>query len=181
MKVVAIGGSPRLQGHSNYLIDQALAELASRGIETEKIVLNEYKIGPCQAHNNCGSFTECQQQDDAPAIVDKFAKAEGVIVASPTYFATISAQMKTFMDRTIFLFRHNMVPAARCAGIIAIAGRGGADEAAREMNKFFDRGQIEVLRLIGYAGPPDNKPEDQTELIEQARSLGRQMADILLV
>ena len=65
IKVVAIGGSPRLHGNTNYLIDQVLSELTSRGVETEKIVLNEYKISPCQAHENCGSFTECQQQDDA--------------------------------------------------------------------------------------------------------------------
>jgi multimeric flavodoxin WrbA len=179
MKVVAIGGSPRLQGNTNYLIDQALEELAKHGVETEKIVLNEYKIAPCQAHNNCGSFTECQQADDGRWIVKKFSEADGVIVASPVYFATISAQMKTFMDRTIFLFRHNMVPKARCAGIIAIAGRGGYEEAAKEMNKFFDRGQIKVITLKGPAGPPDSDPKSQTELIERARDMARQMAEVL--
>lgn len=72
------------------------------------------------------------------------------------------------------------MPEARCAGLISIAGRGGADEAAKELNKFFDRGQIKGFPLIGYAGPPDNKPEDQTELIERARDMARQMADILI-
>ena len=46
MKVVAIGGSPRKGGNTDYLIDQALAELKAAGIELEKIVLNEYKIAP---------------------------------------------------------------------------------------------------------------------------------------
>jgi len=83
MKVVAIGGSPRLNGNSNYLIDQVLNELASCGIETEKIVLNQYKINPCQAHDNCGELPKCLQQDDAPWILEKFSEADGVIVASP--------------------------------------------------------------------------------------------------
>ncbi len=179
MKVVAIGGSPRLQGNTNYLIDQALSELASRGIETEKIVLNEYKINPCQAHDNCGSFAECQQQDDAPWILQKFSQADGIIVASPVYFGTISAQMKTFMDRSIFLFRHNTKLKAKCAGLIAIAGRGGADEAAEELNKFFRMTDVKVFTLKGYAGPPDSDPKSQTELIRQARDMAHHMAEIL--
>ena len=66
MKVVAIGGSPRIKGNSNYLIDRVLEELSSCGIEIEKIVLNQYKIGPCQAHDNCHDVKKCLQQDDAP-------------------------------------------------------------------------------------------------------------------
>lgn len=179
MKVIAIGGSPRLHGFTNYLIDQALDELSSKGFETEKIILNEFKIAPCQAHDNCGSFKECKQQDDAPAIIEKFRSADGVIMASPVYFRTISAQMKTFMDRTIFLFRHNIVPDARCAGLIAIDGRMGADEAMKELNKFFDRGPTKVLTLEGHAGPPDSRPEENTDLIAKARNMAKQMASIL--
>lgn len=82
MKVLAIGGSPRLNGVSNYLIDQALGELASRGIETEKIVLNQYRIGFCQAHSNCASFSECQQEDDVPWILEKFATAPSSLWAT---------------------------------------------------------------------------------------------------
>lgn len=179
MKVVAIGGSPRVHGNTDYLMDQALEVFAERGFETEKIVLNNYNINPCQAHDNCGSLKECKQQDDAPWIIEKFRHADGVIMASPVYFETISAQMKTFMDRTIFLFRHKVVPEAKCAGLIAIAGRMGADEAASELNKFFKLGPTKVLTLKGYAGPPDNKPEDQSELIEKVREMAQQMADIL--
>ena len=103
MKVVAIGGSPRLQGHTNYLIDQALNELASRGIETEKIVLNEYKIGPCQAHLNCASFSECQQKDDGSWILEKFRQADGVIIASPVYFEYFGTD-KGFYGQEFFPF-----------------------------------------------------------------------------
>lgn len=136
MKVVAIGGSPRLNGNSNYLIDQVLNELASRDIETEKIVLNQYKINPCQAHDNCREQLKCLQQDDAPWILEKFSHADGVIVASPVYFGTISAQVKTFMDRSFFLFAHDIEMKAKCFGLIAIAGRGVYNEAAVELKKF---------------------------------------------
>ena len=179
MKVVAIGGSPRLQGNTNYLIDRALTELASHGIETEKIVLNEYKIGPCQAHDDCGSSEECQQRDDASWILEKYQQADGIILASPVYFATISAQMKTFMDRSIFLFRHGIKPQAKCAALIAVAGRGGAAEALEELKKFFRPTDVKVFTLEGYAGPPDSKPAEQTELINQAKDIAKQMAEIM--
>jgi multimeric flavodoxin WrbA len=65
MKVVAIGGSPRLNGNTNYLMDEALNELSKSGIETEKIVLNRYQVNPCQAHSNCRQSPKCQQEDDA--------------------------------------------------------------------------------------------------------------------
>jgi multimeric flavodoxin WrbA len=180
MKVVAIGGSPRLQGHSNYLIDQVLNELVSRGVETEKIVLNEYKVGPCQAHLNCASFSECQQKDDAGWILEKYRLADGIIVASPVYFGSISAQIKAFMDRSFFLFMHGKRPQPKCAGLIAIAGRGGAEETLKELRKFVRSPDIKVFTIAGYSGRPDADPKEQVELIKQAKDMGRQMADALL-
>jgi len=179
MKVVAIGGSPRLHGNTNYLIDQVLGELASKGIETEKIVLNEYKVGPCQAHENCASFPECQQKDDGQWVLEKFSQADGIILASPVYFGTISAQMKAFMDRSFFLFRHGIGLKARCAGLIAIAGRRGAEETVEELKKLVRRAEAEVLTLSGNSGAPDVDPRTQTELIEKAKKMAKQMIEIL--
>lgn len=179
MKVVAIGGSPRLHGNTNYLIDQVLGELVSHGIDTEKIVLNEYKVGPCQAHENCASLTECQQKDDGQWILEKFSQADGVILASPVYFGAISAQMKAFMDRSFFLFRHGMGLNFKCAGLIAIAGRRGADETVEELKKLVRRAEAEVFTLSGNSGAPDVDPKTQTELIEQAKDMAKKMAEIL--
>jgi multimeric flavodoxin WrbA len=182
MKVVAIGGSPRLGGNSNFLIDQVLKELESQGIETEKIILNEYKIGFCQAHDNCHQVKKCLQQDDAPWILEKFSQADGVIIASPVYFGSVSAQIKAFMDRSFFLFGHGIEMKAKCYGLIAIAGRRGADETIQELRKFTGppgMRHTKVLTLKGSAGGPDKHVKDNPELVEKAREMGRQMAKIL--
>jgi multimeric flavodoxin WrbA len=180
MKVVAIGGSPRPKGYTNYLLDQALAELTSLGVDTEKIVLNNHKIGACQAHSDCASFQECKIKDDAAWIMDKLCQADGVILASPVYFGSITAQMKTFLDRTFFLFMHGGKMNAKCAGLIAIAGRAGADETLAELNKFVRRvPDIKLLKLTGNSGSQDSNPENSTELVEKAKAMGRQMANIL--
>lgn len=179
MKVVAIGGSPRVRGVTNYLIDQALSELSSHGIETEKIVLNQYRIGFCQAHSDCASFSECQQKDDAVWILEKFSTADGIIIASPVYFGSVSAQIKAFMDRSFFLYTHGKRPQPKCAGLIAVAGRRGAEETVRELRKFVRSPEIQVFTIAGITGSRDVAPEEQVELIEQAKNMGRRMAEIL--
>jgi len=180
MKVVAISGSPRLKGHTNYLIDQALAELEAKGIETEKIVLNEYKFSPCQAHANCREAKECLQKDDGNWILDKYSQADGVILASPVYFGSYTAQMKIFIDRSFFLFMHGKGTKAKCAGIIAIAGRGGHEQTAQALSRYVSRNpDLKVFTLIGASGPPDSDPKAQTELVEKAKAMGRDMTEIL--
>ena len=183
MKVVAIGGSPRVNGNSNYLIDRVLEELSSRGIETEKILLNQYKIGPCQAHDNCHDIKKCLQQDDAPWILEKYSQADGVVIASPVYFGSISAQVKTFFDRTFFLFTHNIKTKAKCFGLIAIAGGVGQEETIQYLRKFvghFGASKVKVFTLKGAAGGPDKHVKDNPDLVKQAREMGEQMADILM-
>jgi len=180
MKVVAIGGSPRLQGTSNYLIDQVLEEIASRGIETEKIILNQHKFGFCQAHSDCAASAECKQKDDAGWILEKYRLADGIIVASPVYFGGISAQIKAFVDRSFFIYMHGRRPQARCVGLIAIAGRGGHEETLRELKKFIRVPNAQVFTLAGTSGRPDADPKEQVELIRQAKEMGQQMADVLI-
>jgi multimeric flavodoxin WrbA len=183
MKVVGIGGSPRLKGNSNYLLEQVLDEVARHGIETEKVILNQYRISPCQAHDNCHDVKKCLVQDDAPWILEKFSGADAVVIASPVYFATISAQVKTFMDRSYFLFGHGINMKAKCYGLIAIAGRGGFDEAAEELKKFTGPPGIsrpKTFILKGPVGGPDKHVKDNPEMVKQAREMGRQIAEVLL-
>jgi len=174
MKVLAIVGSPHSSGNTSYLADQALKELSSQGVETEKIVLGQCVINPCQGHAECGTFKVCRQKDDAPGIIEKFNEADGVILASPVYFFDITAQMKAFIDRNFFTFTHGGQKKARCAGLIAIGGGGGADETIATLKRFAGLPEGKCFTVSGYTGqePAKNKPE----LVKQARDMGRKMA-----
>jgi multimeric flavodoxin WrbA len=72
MYILAIVGSPRLDGNTNYLADQALQEAASLGATTDKIILSQHKLSPCLVHVNCSELDSCAQQDDGVWILDKF-------------------------------------------------------------------------------------------------------------
>ena len=174
MKVIAIVGSPHANGNTSYLADQALKELSSQGVETEKIVLGQCVINPCQGHDKCGTFIECKQKDDAPGIIEKFNQADGIILASPVYFFDITAQMKAFIDRNFFTFTHGGQKKARCAGLIAIGGGGGADETIATLKRFAGLPEKKCFVVAGYTGqePARNHPE----LVKQAREMGKQMA-----
>jgi multimeric flavodoxin WrbA len=174
MKVLAIVGSPHANGNTSYLADQALKELSSQGVETEKIVLGQCVINPCQGHDKCGTFTQCKQKDDAPGIIEKFNEADGIILASPVYFFDITAQMKAFIDRNFFTFTHGGQKKASCAGLMAIGGGGGADETIATLKRFAGLPEGKCFVVSGYTGqePAKNHPE----LIKQAREMGKKMA-----
>jgi multimeric flavodoxin WrbA len=180
MKVVAIGGSPRLDGNTNYLLDRVLDGLASRGIATEKIILSELRVNPCQGHDNCSAFPECLQKDDAGWILDKFSQADGIVLASPVYFRNISAQMKAFVDRSNFFYKHNIKIKASCVGLITVAAWEGTDEVMETLSKFvkFSDRNARVFSVSGYADKP-GAIKSQSEIVQRAREMGRQMAEVL--
>jgi multimeric flavodoxin WrbA len=182
MKVVAIVGSPRPKGNTNYLVDQALQEISNRGIETEKIILSQYRINGCLGHENCRSFKVCQQDDDGRWIVEKFSQADGIILATPVYYYNMTAQMKTFIDRNYFLYMHGIRLNAVCAGVIVVAGGSAIDITVRALRRCFrikgENWEERVFTLTGYASRP-GEVKNQPTLIEEARNLGRRMAEIL--
>jgi len=182
MKILAIVGSPRPKGNTSYLVDQALQEAAARGLETEKIILTEYLVNPCDGHANCASFSACKHDDDVPMILDKFINADGIILGSPVYYYNMTAQMKAFVDRNYFLYTHGIPKKMLCAGLIIIGAGDGLEHAFRALRRFVrltknipdDR----IITLTGYADKP-GEVKSNPALIEEARKLGARMADIL--
>jgi len=182
MKILAIVGSPRPKGNTTYLVDQALQEAAAHGVETEKIILTKYRVNPCQGHDNCSSFSACKQDDDVPWILDKFCNAEGVILGSPVYYYNMTAQMKAFVDRNYFLYRHNITPRMVCAGLIVIGGSAGLEHTVRALRRFVklsaDIPDDRIVILSGCASKP-GEVKNNAALVKEARSLGSRMAEIL--
>lgn len=182
MKILAIVGSPRPKGNTSYLVDQALQEAAAHGLETEKIILTQYRVNPCQGHENCTSFSSCKQEDDAPWILDKFCSAEGIILGSPVYYYNMTAQMKAFVDRNYFLYRHNISPRMVCAGLIVIGGSAGLEHTVRALRRFVKLStnipDDRIVTLAGCASKP-GEVKNNAALIEEGRKLGSRMAEIL--
>ncbi len=101
MNVVLINGSPRAKGNSDLLCDEFMRGAVDAGHRVEKISLRDKQVNYCKACYACFKTGYCVQKDDMKEIITKMKSAEVLVLASPTYFMTMSGQMKVFIDRLL--------------------------------------------------------------------------------
>lgn len=99
MKVLGIMGSPRIKGNTDLLLDEALKGAKSQGAETEKIIVDKLKIAPCKEYYGCLRDGKCVIRDDMDDIYPKLLESDIIIIASPMFFYSVTAQLKALIDR----------------------------------------------------------------------------------
>lgn len=99
MKVLGINGSPRRCGNTEILLDNALKGAQNKGAEVEKIVLNDLEFSPCQECENMPNDRFCIIEDDMQTVYRKVEEADAIILVSPIFFGSLSAQTKMMIDR----------------------------------------------------------------------------------
>jgi multimeric flavodoxin WrbA len=111
-KVTILIGSPRKNGSTSILAAEAYRGLEEQGIATETVFLNELKIKGCQACYWCkkNDVAECAVNDDMQKIHQMMQESDGLIIASPIYFSTVTAQTKAWLDRMFPYVSMNLVP-----------------------------------------------------------------------
>jgi multimeric flavodoxin WrbA len=99
-KLLVLSASPRKGGNSDLLCDRFMEGALEAGNEVEKIFLKDKTINYCTGCGVCmGGEKPCPQKDDMPGILDKMIAADAIVMATPVYFYTMNAQMKTLIDR----------------------------------------------------------------------------------
>jgi multimeric flavodoxin WrbA len=152
LSVVAVVGSPRAAGNTSYLVDVALDELARAGFAVEKIMLSEYRVLPCEGHDDCEDLSVCPLDDDAGAILERMYEADGLILATPVYYEDVSGQMKVFIDRNCFNNYHEVWLQARSVGLIAVAESTGVDEAIDSLRRFVALSSDKKVKPLSVTG-----------------------------
>jgi len=99
IKIVAVYGSPRRRGNTATLLQKAVAGARDGGAEVEEIVLRDLKMSPCLEIYGCKNAGECRLKDDFQTARDQILAAQGLMLASPVFFYTVSAHTKILMDR----------------------------------------------------------------------------------
>lgn len=99
MKVLGIMGSPRKQGNTDLLLDEALKGAKSQGAEVEKLMVDKLKISPCREFYGCLKDGQCTIKDDMQLVYVKLLEADHLIVASPMFFYGLTSQIKALIDR----------------------------------------------------------------------------------
>ncbi len=104
--VLILSGSPRKGGNSDLLCDEFARGARENGNAVEKIFIRDKKIGCCTACYYCRETGKgCAIKDDMAELLDHMMKADVIVLASPVYFYSIDAQMKTVIDRTVAKWR----------------------------------------------------------------------------
>lgn len=186
MKVVAFNGSARKNGNTAMMIGYMFEELNKEGIDTEMVQLaGEHPHG-------CIACYQCFKKKDGRCIVDvdcingcveKMVAADGIVLASPTYFADVSTEMKALIDRCGMVSRANGDMYKRKVGAaIVTQRRGGGIHTFDTMNHFFTIGQMIIVGSsywnMGF-GREKGEVANDVEAITVMRDLGKNMAWLL--
>jgi multimeric flavodoxin WrbA len=99
MKILGINGSPRIGGNTDILLDKVLEGAGANRADTEKIILNNLKFSPCQECESVNDDRECVIKDDMHIVYAKIKYADAIVLASPIFFGSLSAQTKMMIDR----------------------------------------------------------------------------------
>jgi multimeric flavodoxin WrbA len=175
MKVCGIVGSPNKRGNVDLLVSQVLEGAKSRGAETEKIYLNDLKIIPCQ---DCGETPHpkyCFFEDDMEQIYNILETCEAVVLGSPVYFDTVSAQVKLMIDRSNCLMPYTKLSNGSFGFVrrmkkkkkgvfVAVAGVGQEFETILATVKgFFNWANIELTETLLYSHSDENYGEVKSD------------------
>lgn len=100
--VLILSGSPRKNGNSDLLCDEFMRGAIESGNKVEKIRVADKKIAPCSGCYYCNSHNgQCAHKDNMADILQKIIDADVIVLSSPVYFYSISAQLKAVIDRTV--------------------------------------------------------------------------------
>ncbi len=186
MKVVAFNGSARKNGNTAILVNHVFQELQKQGIETELVQLAGKKIQGCIACYKCfeNKDQRCSVTHDVlNSCIEKMIQADGIILASPTYFANISTELKALIDRSGMTSIANGGMFKRKVGAAVVAvRRGGSIHAFNAINHFFFIGQMIVPGSnywnVGF-GMDKGDVEKDEEGLDTMKVLGENMAWLL--
>jgi multimeric flavodoxin WrbA len=129
MKAIAICGSPRSEGNTEFLLRHCLSKLEESGIQTEFIPLHDKTIKGCIACGGCGKTKDgtCSvKNDDLNAVFEKIKAAEIIVVGSPVYFGSATPELMAVLDRAGYVSRANgNLLSRKIGGPIVVARRAG--------------------------------------------------------
>ena len=100
-QVLILSGSPRKAGNSDVLCDQFMKGAQEAGHRVQKVRVAEKRIGYCTGCGACQGKGACVQTDDMAPILESMVAADVIVLATPVYFYTMCAQLKTLIDRTV--------------------------------------------------------------------------------
>ena len=181
-KLLILKGSPREKGNSATLADRAAAGAMETGAQVEAVYLHGLDIRPCDGCDLCKENGEfCVIDDDMQSLYPKLLGMDALLLASPIYWFTYSAQLKLCIDRWYGLWNFNPdLFKGKPAGILLTYGdtdpyTSGAIHAINTFEAMFRFLHVPILGIVYGSASDPGDVEKQPELMERAYQLGQRL------
>lgn len=180
MKVLILNGSPRVGGNTALALEEMVKIFEKEGVEAEVIQIGNQAIRGCVACNGCRKLGKCVFDDAVNAIAPKFEAADGLVVASPVYYASANATLIACLDRLFYstAFDKRM----KVGACVAVARRGGLSATYDELNKYFTISEMPVASSQYWNsvhGREKGEAAQDDEGMQTVRTLARNMTFLM--
>ena len=135
MKVLILNGSPKTNGNTMTAISEMVKVFDSEGVESEIVHVGNKDIRGCVSCNSCASKGKCVFDDVVNEIAPKFEACDGLVLASPVYYASANATLIACLDR--LFYSSSFDKTMKVGASIVVARRGGCSATFDELNKYF--------------------------------------------
>ena len=135
MKVLMINGSPRKDGNTSIALEEMRKIFEAEGVETEIVRVGNQDVRGCIACGRCGELGKCVFDDVVNELAPKFQVADGLVVASPVYYASANATLIAVLDRLFYSSHFDKT--MKVGASVVCARRGGCSATFDELNKYF--------------------------------------------
>ena len=176
MKILGLSCSPRKQGNTMILLEEALKGAKQEGAEVELFSIAGKTIEPCDGCRACDKTGRCHIKDDMQGLYEKLLESDGIIFGTPVYFYSMTAQAKAIIDRTIAFSQPERSLANKVGGVIAVAGSQGTTDALKDLYFYMVTRQILPANFV--AAYPVGDLRKMEKCLKAAKDLGRQMVQI---
>jgi multimeric flavodoxin WrbA len=179
MKILAISCSPKKNGNTITLLEEALKGARESGAKTELYSVAGKDLQPCDDCGACRQGKACHIQDDMQELQEKMLAADGIIFGTPIYFFGMAAQAKTVMDRSTVFRSNGPNLANKVGGVVTVCGSLGLAVALKDFCFYM---VMQRMLPAGYVAAYAMNPEELKKMgkcMKAAGDLGRTMAAVI--
>ncbi len=180
MKVLMLNGSPRKDGNTALALKEMEKIFKEEGIETEVIQVGTKDIRGCIACGSCAKNGRCVFDDEVNRIAASFEAADGLVAASPVYYASANATLIACLDRLFYSTSFDKT--MKVGACVAVARRGGCSSTFDELNKYFTISGMPVASSQYWNSVHGRLPGEAVQDAEgllTMRTLARNMAFLM--
>ena len=180
MKVLMLNGSPRANGNTAIALSEMEKIFVQEGIEAETVQVGNLAVRGCIACNCCFQNRKCVFDDIVNDLAEKLESADGLVIASPVYYASANATLIAVLDRLFYSARFDK--RMKVGASVAVARRGGCSATFDMLNKYFTISGMPVASSqywnSVHGGRPGEALQDE-EGLQTMRTLAKNMSFLI--